>query len=245
MTSNSEASAVLSAATTRPLPRVRLAPQPSPEPVPVPVQLALLVEPSRYERLIKPVVDRIAGVILLLAVAPILAVIALAVYLHLGRPIFIGQTRIGQLGEPFTLYKFRTMRPDRRKRAESIDFPDRRRTHKHPNDPRHTPLGRFLRKYSLDELPQMLNVARGDMSLVGPRPEMAEIVARYEPWQHARHRVKPGLSGLWQVTERGNGLMHEHTEIDLLYAREVSLRGDVSILLRTVPILFGRSCAGD
>jgi lipopolysaccharide/colanic/teichoic acid biosynthesis glycosyltransferase len=239
MTSNSEASAVLSAATTMPLPRVRLAPQP------VQPQLALLVEPSRYERLIKPVVDRIAGVVLLLAVAPILMVIAMAVYLRLGRPILIGQTRIGQLGRPFTLYKFRTMHPDRRKREAPIDFPDRRRTHKHPNDPRHTPLGRFLRKYSLDELPQMFNVARGDMSLVGPRPEMAEIVARYQPWQHARHRVKPGLSGLWQVTERGNGLMHEHTEIDLLYARNVSLRGDLGILVRTVPIVFGRSCAGD
>jgi len=239
MPRNSEASAVLSAATTLPLPRIRLAPQPDPP------ELALIREPTRYERLVKPVIDRIAGVVLLLAVAPILLLLAAAVYLRLGRPILIGQTRVGRHGRPFKLYKLRTMHPDRRLRDLPIDFPDRRRTHKHPDDPRHTPLGRFLRRYSLDELPQMINVVRGDMSLVGPRPELAEIVARYQPWQHARHRVKPGLSGLWQVTERGNGLMHEHTEIDLSYVRDVTFRGDMGILLRTVPILLGRSCAGD
>jgi len=103
------------------------------------------------------------------------------------------------------IYKFRTMRPDRRQAVLPYSGPDRRVCHETDNDPRHTPLGRFLRKYSLDELPQLWNVLVGDMSLVGPRPELVEVVERYESWQRERHRVKPGLTGLWQVTCRGEG----------------------------------------
>jgi lipopolysaccharide/colanic/teichoic acid biosynthesis glycosyltransferase len=102
----------------------------------------------------------------------------------------------------------------------------------------------MLRRYSLDEFPQLLNVARGDMSLIGPRPELPQIVAGYESWEHARHSVKPGLSGLWQVTERGNGLMHQHIQVDLDYADNVTLRTDLWILARTIPTLLGRNCAG-
>ncbi len=108
------------------------------------------------------------------------------------------------------------MAHDRRQQQEPVDQ-DRRQTHKTTDDPRHTRVGRFLRKWSLDELPQFWNVVCGDMSLVGPRPELVEIVARYEPWQHQRHTVKPGLTGLWQVSSRGTGMMHLHTDIDLDY----------------------------
>jgi lipopolysaccharide/colanic/teichoic acid biosynthesis glycosyltransferase len=131
------------------------------------------------------------------------------------------------------------MNHDRRNGSQPY-VPDRRKTHKHEQDPRLTALGRFLRKWSLDELPQLWNVVRGDMSLIGPRPELVSIVERYDTWQHARHRVKPGLTGLWQVTARGDGLMHEHTHIDLAYAARVSLRGDFKILLLTIPALLGR-----
>jgi lipopolysaccharide/colanic/teichoic acid biosynthesis glycosyltransferase len=199
----------------------------------------------RYERLVKPVIDRIVGVLAVLLAAPVLLVIAVAVYLRLGSPVLLRQQRVGRHGDRFTLYKFRTMLPDRRTTHQHYPGPDRRRTHKHPDDPRHTPLGRWLRRYSLDELPQLFNVARGDMSLVGPRPELPAIVAGYEPWQHQRHTVKPGLSGLWQVTERGNGLMHEHTQIDLRYASNVTLRSDLWILANTIPALLGRRCTGD
>jgi lipopolysaccharide/colanic/teichoic acid biosynthesis glycosyltransferase len=129
---------------------------------------------------------------------------------------------------------------DRRQGAE-----DRRRNHKSPNDPRHTRLGRFLRRTSLDELPQLLNVIRGELSLVGPRPELPEVVAHYEPWQHARHWVRPGITGLWQVTERGNGEpMHHHVESDLVYIRSLSALTDLRILLLTLPAAIGLSRSG-
>jgi lipopolysaccharide/colanic/teichoic acid biosynthesis glycosyltransferase len=139
----------------------------------------------------------------------------------------------------FELHKFRTMQPDRRAQFEgSYDGDNRRLTHKHPNDPRLTRLGRTLRKWSLDELPQLWDVLMGKLSLVGPRPELVGIVERYEPWQHARHTVKPGLTGLWQVTARGEGEMFEHTDIDIEYARKVTLRGDVKIMFLTIPAVL-------
>jgi lipopolysaccharide/colanic/teichoic acid biosynthesis glycosyltransferase len=199
---------------------------------------------TRYQRWAKPVIDRVVGCLLCVAATPLLATIGLAVYLTLGRPVLLRQRRIGHRGREFALYKFRTMLPDRRAEGDGHAGPERRTTHKHPNDPRHTPLGRMLRRYSLDEFPQLLNVACGDMSLIGPRPELPQIVAGYEPWEHARHSVKPGLSGLWQVTERGNGLMHQHIQVDLDYAGNVTLRGDLWILGRTIPTLLGRNCAG-
>jgi lipopolysaccharide/colanic/teichoic acid biosynthesis glycosyltransferase len=116
----------------------------------------------------------------------------------------------------------------------------RRRNHKTPHDPRHTGLGRFLRRTSLDELPQLLNVLRGELSIVGPRPELPEVVAGYEPWQHARHWVRPGITGLWQVTQRGSGEpMHLHVATDLEYIERLSFVTDARILVRTVPAALG------
>jgi lipopolysaccharide/colanic/teichoic acid biosynthesis glycosyltransferase len=149
------------------------------------------------------------------------------------------QTRVGQGGSTFDVLKFRTMAPDRRLAQRPYEGLDRRRTHKSVQDPRHTKVGRLLREYSLDELPQLWNVVRGDLSLVGPRPELVAIVERYESWQHLRHTVKPGLTGLWQVTERGNGLMHEHTNVDLQYLRSVSFLVDAKILLLTPLVMLG------
>jgi lipopolysaccharide/colanic/teichoic acid biosynthesis glycosyltransferase len=129
---------------------------------------------------------------------------------------------------------------ERRQGERRAPEASRRRTHKSPHDPRHTPLGRFLRSSSLDELPQLVNVLRGELSLVGPRPELPEVVASYEPWQHARHEVKPGLTGLWQTTDRSNGEpMHLHVDTDLEYIERLSVRTDFSILLVTVPVLLG------
>ncbi|WP_169786853.1 sugar transferase [Nitriliruptor alkaliphilus] len=116
----------------------------------------------------------------------------------------------------------------------------RRRTHKTVADPRHTRFGRALRAASLDELPQLWNVLRGDLSLVGPRPELLEVVAVYEPWQHTRHVVKPGVTGLWQVTERGDDTpMHHHVDTDLRYIAELSFVGDLRILAATPLVLLG------
>jgi lipopolysaccharide/colanic/teichoic acid biosynthesis glycosyltransferase len=157
----------------------------------------------------------------------------------------------------------RRMRLDRRRRQVAFEGPERRSdvdrrqvdrrvphggrrlTHKSEHDPRHTRLGRFLRASSLDELPQLLNVLKGDLSLVGPRPELPEVVAGYEPWQHDRHRVKPGVTGLWQVTERADGTpMHHHVATDLDYVRRLSFRLDAWVLLATVPTVLGVSRLG-
>ncbi len=200
--------------------------------------------PGSYARWVKPVIDPVGALLVLLAISPLLLVVWLAVFVQLGRPVFLWQDRIGRDGLVFRMLKFRTMRPDRRGDRSEADIDrwegmERRIRHKVADDPRLVPVGRFLRRWSLDELPQLVNVVKGDMSLVGPRPELTAIVDRYEPWQHARHAVKPGMTGLWQVTERGNGLMHEHTEVDLAYCRRVTLWGDLRILLLTPVVALG------
>jgi len=193
-----------------------------------------------YVRLVKPLFDRVVGTLLLVALSPLIALVALAVRFRIGQPVIFRQARSGRDGEPFDVVKFRTMRPDRRRDARPVSE-DRRQTHKSEADPRHTRLGRRLRKWSLDELPQLWNVVCGEMSLVGPRPELVEIVEHYEPWQHQRHLVKPGLTGLWQISRRGEGLMHLYTDVDLEYVATVGLRTDLRILFRTIPAALGRS----
>lgn len=195
---------------------------------------------SAYERLWKPVLDRAAGLVLSLLTLPIMIPVAIAVFVDLGLPTLLRQERVGLNGKIFRVYKFRTMDPDRRTPQEpSFVGTDRRVNHKSKDDPRLTRLGRFLRKWSLDELPQLWNVVIGDMSLVGPRPEMVQIVGHYEPWQHARHQVKPGVTGLWQVSARGEVPMHEATHIDLEYVKDLSFVADVKILAKTIPAALG------
>jgi lipopolysaccharide/colanic/teichoic acid biosynthesis glycosyltransferase len=192
-----------------------------------------------YVRFVKPVFDRIVGFCIFVLLLPLTALVAVAVRMSLGSPVIFRQRRVGRNDEEFDVYKFRTMRQDRRRRQAPVDQ-DRRQNHKSTDDPRHTRVGRFLRKWSLDELPQFWNVVRGDMSLVGPRPELVEIVARYEPWQHQRHIVKPGLTGLWQVSSRGAGMMHLHTDIDLEYIETMGPVTDLKILFLTVPATLRR-----
>lgn len=194
---------------------------------------------SFYQRIIKPTIDRLGGVFLTLLTLPVLMIVVPLIWWRMGRPAIFKQTRVGLHGKEFTVYKLRTMLPDRRSNVVPWDGDERRVNHKSPDDPRHTPLGRFLRKWSLDELPQFWNVARGDMSLVGPRPELPALVAGYEPWQHRRHEVKPGITGLWQVSERGDIPMHEATDIDVEYVESVSLGVDLRVLLLTVPAALG------
>jgi lipopolysaccharide/colanic/teichoic acid biosynthesis glycosyltransferase len=165
-------------------------------------------------------------------------IIAGVVALTMGRPVLFRQQRIGLDGEPFEILKFRTMRPDRRGQRLDV-IHDRRLTHKSEEDPRHTGVGRFLRRHSLDELPQLFNVLRGEMSMVGPRPELDSVVAKYPPSLHQRHQVKPGLTGPWQVWGRGSGPKHENGQWDLAYVEQISLRTDVRILIRTPAVLIG------
>lgn len=192
-----------------------------------------------YRSVLKPLGDRVAGIVLSVVTLPLVAVIVVLIWSTMGRPAIFKQTRVGRFGREFTVYKFRTMHADRRAARIAISHDERRVNHKSEADPRHTDLGRFLRKWSLDEVPQFWNVALGDMSLVGPRPELSEIVARYEPWQHRRHEVKPGLTGLWQVSARGDAPMHEVTDIDIEYVDRVSFLSDLKILIRTPGAALG------
>ena len=195
---------------------------------------------STYVIVVKPLLDRAIAVGALAVAAIPMTMIAGVIAVSLGRPVLFRQRRVGLDGEAFDVIKFRTMRPDRRSRELDV-IHDRRVTHKTVEDPRHTRVGRFLRKYSLDELPQLFNVLRGEMSIIGPRPELVPVVEGYRPGLEQRHLVKPGLTGLWQVSARGNGPMHENGEWDIEYVRRVSLVTDLSILAKTPGALVGRN----
>jgi lipopolysaccharide/colanic/teichoic acid biosynthesis glycosyltransferase len=181
-----------------------------------------------YALWLKPTADRLGAAVLLVLLAPLLAVVALAVRVVLGPGVIYRQTRVGLNGMPFTIYKFRTMRPGEAGAKEA-------------DDPRHTPLGRVLRRYSLDELPQLWNVWRGDMSLVGPRPEQVHIVAALDLWSHPRHRVRPGLTGRWQVSPHRAEPLQNHLEEDIPYVERITLLGDLRIVAQTVAAVSNRS----
>lgn len=185
-----------------------------------------------YERYVKRVIDLSVAALLLVASAPLMLGLALLVRWRVGSPVLYAQWRVGRGGKPFRIYKFRTMIPDRREADRGFDGPDQRRVHKSPHDPRVVPFGQLLRRLSLDELPQLWNVVIGDMSLVGPRPELPEIVAEYESWQHARHAVRPGITCFWQISNREE-LLKDSTDLDLEYIDCVSLKTDLKILLAT------------
>lgn len=151
-------------------------------------------------------------------------------------PVLYRSKRLKENGTVFEMLKFRTMvqGADTALAQEIKDIQNEVVVHKRPDDPRVTKIGKFLRRTSLDELPQLINIIRGEMSLVGPRPELPEMVSLYEPWQRARFAVPQGLTGWWQVSGRSDKPMHLHTEDDLYYIQHYSLWFDLQILLRTV-----------
>lgn len=184
---------------------------------------------SPWQRAVKRGMDIVLSSVLLLLLAPLLIVLAVAVWRDTGGSPIFRQTRIGYRRKPFTMYKFRTMRP-------TVDpYADAPRDDR---DARVTPLGRTLRRLSLDELPQLYNVLRGDMSLVGPRPEMPHIVDQYEPWQLRRLDVKPGITGLWQILGRKDLPLRDNIEYDFYYIRNWSIWLDLTILLKTIPAVI-------
>ena len=188
-----------------------------------------------HEQWLKPLFDRIVGSVLLVAATPVIAGAALALRPQIGEgEVFIIQQRVGRDGKPFKMYKLRTMRPDRRRRQVPFEGPDRRMRHKSQADPRHTSRGLIIRSLSIDELPQLWNVVKGEMSLVGPRPELVAQVERHGLRGHPRHRVRPGITGLWQVSEERNHPIHEHLEPDVAYMLHITFWGDLTILARTV-----------
>lgn len=194
---------------------------------------------GRYERYLKRPFDVLVACVLLLLFLPLMLMLAIAVRLRMGAGVIYRQKRVGHDGRQFIMYKFRTMIADRRVGVGGYDGADRRGTHKTMNDPRVVPVGRALRKLSLDELPQLWNVVNGDMSLVGPRPELPLIVDSYQPWQHERHAVKPGITGLWQISRRDE-LLKNCTETDIEYIRSIGFLTDVKVLLITPFAALGR-----
>lgn len=205
--------------------------------------LVTLREPALnpLQRLVKRLFDLVVATLGLVLALPVMAVIAVLVRLDSPGPVIFKQQRVGEHGRLFNMYKFRTMVHD----AETVQ-PDLVRhfngvlVHKFYDDPRVTRFGHFLRRLSLDELPQLVNVLKGDMSLVGPRPELPWLVDRYEPWQRKRFEVPQGLTGWWQVNGRADKLMHLHTEDDLYYIKHYSLWLDIQILWRTLKAVVDR-----
>jgi exopolysaccharide biosynthesis polyprenyl glycosylphosphotransferase len=187
------------------------------------------------ERVIKRIFDLVITLISLIIAGPLMLLIASVVWADTRGPILFRQKRYGENGRIFEMLKFRTMRVGAEEEIHQVarETKDGNLIHKQPNDPRVTRAGKFLRRYSLDELPQLLNVLKGDMSLVGPRPELPWLVDRYDSWQRKRFAVPQGITGWWQINGRSDKPMHLHTEDDLYYVYNYSLWLDVQILLRT------------
>ncbi|MCA9940950.1 MAG: sugar transferase [Anaerolineales bacterium] len=193
-----------------------------------------------YQRLIKRLVDLGLGTLSLVLAAPVFIIVAGAIKLTSEGPVFFKQQRVGENGRLFTMYKFRSMIVGADKMQQQVNRVDAHGQiiHKQANDPRITRVGRFIRRTSLDELPQLLNVIKGDMSLVGPRPELPWLAAQYEPWQRKRFSVPQGITGWWQVNGRSDKPMHLHTEDDLYYVQNYSLWMDIYILLKTLWVVL-------
>lgn len=198
---------------------------------------------ERATLVLKRGADIIAAVAALILLAPLLVTVAALIKLDDGGPVFFAQMRIGKSGKPFLLWKFRSMvvNAERRKQALAVHSERRGACFKMAKDPRITRIGRWLRRTSIDELPQLLNIFRGEMSVVGPRPSLPEEVVTYTP--HARQRLcgRPGLTCTWQVSGRAEVSFDDQVEMDIAYLRRPSVGRDFALIARTLPaIVAGR-----
>ncbi|MFC1596075.1 exopolysaccharide biosynthesis polyprenyl glycosylphosphotransferase [Candidatus Margulisiibacteriota bacterium] len=201
---------------------------------------------SEHQELIKAVFDKVATTFLLAALAPLMLTIGLAIKLTSSGPAVFVQKRVGKNGKIFDFYKFRSMNADAEDHKKELmkfnemDGP----AFKILNDPRLTSLGKLLRKTSLDELPQLFNVLKGDMSLVGPRPPLPEEVAQYKNWHFKRLSVRPGITCIWQVSGRNNiKSFTDWIRSDLFYIDNYSFLNDIKLLLKTVKVVLMRTGA--
>lgn len=180
---------------------------------------------------LRRVVEITIALFALALLAPIFVILAAAVKLSSPGPVFYRGLRTGRFGKPFRIFKFRSMVVDGERLGGTTTSLDDRRV---------TRVGGWLRRHKLDELPQLLNVLRGEMSLVGPRPELPWLVDKYQPWQRRRFDVPQGMTGWWQINGRSEKLMHLHTEEDLYYIQNYSLWLDIRILLGTLRVVLSR-----
>ena len=180
-------------------------------------------------RPIKRLFDFLIALVLLVILVPVFLLLSVLVYLRFGYPVFFTQLRPGLKGKPFRIIKFRTMTNERDKNGKLK-----------PNDQRHTGFGRFLRSTSLDELPELINVLKGDMSIVGPRPLLMQYLPLYNDFQKRRHEVRPGITGWAQVNGRNTISWEQKFEYDVWYVENISFRLDLKILFLTIKKVFSQ-----
>jgi len=198
---------------------------------------------SPQARAAKRLIDILATVLIMIPAIPLGAIIALLIRLDSPGPIFFSQTRIGQHGKPFKIVKFRSMKVGAEEEREALKDQNEASgpLFKIKDDPRRTRIGKWIRRTSMDELPQLLNVLRGEMSVIGPRPALPEEVEKYEAWQKQRLEVLPGISGLPQISGRSDLTFDEMCLLDIYYIENWSLSLDLTIMARTIPhVLLGR-----
>lgn len=198
------------------------------------------MEFSLYE-VIKRLIDVVCSFMGVLVLSPLFIIIAIIIKTTSKGPVFFSQKRVGKNGREFDMYKFRSMVVNAEELKEKLASQNEMSgpMFKMKDDPRVTKVGKFIRKTSIDELPQLWNVIKGDMSLVGPRPSLPKEVAQFEDWMHRRLEVKPGLTCYWQVSGRNNIDFEEWMKLDIKYVDERSTLIDIKLIFKTVVVLFG------
>ena len=208
---------------------------------PVPIEIR---QSSMYD-LGKRIFDLAAGSLILLLLLPIIPLIAIMIKLDSPGPVFFKQERVGKNGRVFKFFKFRSMYREAERRRGEVESLNEQEgpVFKARLDPRVTVVGGFLRRSSLDEIPQIFNVLRGEMSIVGPRPHLPAEVKKYQPWHRKRLEVTPGITCLWQISGRSHVNFNEWMRLDVEYLRLRSFKTDLAIFLKTVPAVIARKGA--
>lgn len=196
---------------------------------------------SPLYKAVKRTSDIVLSSVALICLSPVFLLTAIAIWVEDRGPVFFSQPRMGKDMKPFTFYKFRSMRKGADKELKDLLEKNEQSGHafKIENDPRITKVGRFIRKYSIDELPQLLNIIKGDMSIVGPRPILDWQMQECNAYERQRQIVRPGLTCYWQIMGRSEIPWEEWVELDLDYIEDMSLWTDIKMIVRTVPAIFG------
>ena len=207
-------------------------------------QLEFENEPTKgfsFYEVIKRTIDIVCSFVGILVLSPLFIVIAIIIKLTSKGPVFFSQKRVGKYGREFDMYKFRSMVVNAEELKEKLAAQNEMSgpMFKMKDDPRVTKVGKFIRKTSIDELPQLWNILKGDMSLVGPRPSLPKEVAQFEDWMYKRLEVKPGLTCYWQVSGRNNIDFEDWMKLDVKYVEERNLWIDIKLIFKTVGVLFG------
>lgn len=201
----------------------------------------VVVEKRKVYELSKRSIDIVGSLCGLVLLSPILLIIMVLIKLESKGPVIFSQERVGRYGKAFKMYKFRSMVVNAEELKAKLAAQNEMSgpMFKMKDDPRVTKIGKFIRKTSLDEVPQLVNVLKGDMSIVGPRPSLPKEVEQFEPWMHKRHEVKPGLTCYWQVSGRNNIDFEDWMKLDIKYVEERNLWVDIKLIFKTVFVLFG------